>query len=1303
MRCLYCGKELALFKRLTGVEFCSDTHRQQYQDEYNQLALSRLLQAKPKEEMKQPLAASDEVAEEATQSEHELQLARLRESAQLRVASEKAAGKAAEKAAEKPSRTQRPAKTTPSATPVAPAAPTAGPVEVSESLAQKAKKRSVYSQEIAERFTERLPPLPEPAPDESLMDRLSMLESRLNDTGASPAPGNGSGGNGSGGNGSNALAAPPLRSYPDQSAWAGTPEVDAEGLQAALDSALGASPSAAAPASEIDSSTIDARNGSIPAKAAPAARRKPGSIGRFAAPPLVEKLLPNPPRMLGPKPAAIRKGADQDSLLASVPVFPDHTLDQRSDENTDHATAATGNLLALASAVHMDIGPGAWVQHHGRVRIEAREFAVSQGSKPRGRFAVDPGTNYEEILEQALAAERDPSDLSSVPCAEAVIWPLDSEAIMAVDAVTAEDAQRATSAGLARMVVPLTDFLAKVPPRLPLGLQVKRTTRQLVQPLETLKQTIEAQDQQVLETASTSAGAQNIGVLTAPASLTQDPDWTSAWLGTEIIALTRTNWQPLQDNLPMQLGYAALEPALEPKADSVSAHLKAAWEADTAPLDWQGHAAERAPAELAITQPAFSQRGERVPLSILAHGNTAYAPNPVVAPARQECQEPFDAALRMESGTLEGWAESFRTTLAAPAVIAPAAVDAPQQVDVVGSPASPARFLWIRPEYDFRLIGPDAIHGHVLGWIPGIGQELTTTGFEGKGLKLAAPEVRPADPSAAGQEEPLLEPLPITPLGFSSAASSASSATSSDNKADAAEANTAKTDAAQPEAAREVQPEVVGNAAGITNSAGSPAGNAVGGSAHPDYGQAPLVRIEISLEPMYGGVVVRNAEGSNARVESRVVQRPRRVAPPASGNEAPPAAEVRGTGEHDEFEGHELDATDAVQYAETPQAYAPQPTSARPYPPQRTSNPNLLTAATPKGRGRFSAAEARTASYAKRLGGPAQEWTGTEVPPSDPAYAAGPATEKIADAAAAADAVNRAYEQEFGPAAIADPGESVMIPLSASSADEQTADQPVSDEHAASTEAIEQAVSEPVAAAAAEQSGAGEPDIIADPSPLPVTTPMPVMLQSVTAGKTKPVQVFVTALTSEFKAQVPPAEALPLRSVMLLGPMDQAISPEEAKGIAERPTGGRRPDVLISEPKPLESRKNGSKNSKDEANGLVLPKFAPLPGDDGLHAVAITERVSPAAAVAERNQAEAGGLNGFETNGSDRSGLNGGEKNGAEKNGSAGKPSRLPPKPNPIPPPQSTPYTGTDLGLPSLDLPEPGLTSIVKKVRKLFK
>ena len=49
MRCLYCGKELALLKRLTGGgEFCSDAHKQSYQDEYNRLGLSRLVQARTK-------------------------------------------------------------------------------------------------------------------------------------------------------------------------------------------------------------------------------------------------------------------------------------------------------------------------------------------------------------------------------------------------------------------------------------------------------------------------------------------------------------------------------------------------------------------------------------------------------------------------------------------------------------------------------------------------------------------------------------------------------------------------------------------------------------------------------------------------------------------------------------------------------------------------------------------------------------------------------------------------------------------------------------------------------------------------------------------------------------------------------------------------------------------------------------------------------------------------------------------------------------------------------------------------------
>src|SRR5579859_8098217 len=55
MRCRYCGKELALLKRLTGGgEFCSDAHKQSYQDEFNRLALSRLLQAQTKSHGESP-------------------------------------------------------------------------------------------------------------------------------------------------------------------------------------------------------------------------------------------------------------------------------------------------------------------------------------------------------------------------------------------------------------------------------------------------------------------------------------------------------------------------------------------------------------------------------------------------------------------------------------------------------------------------------------------------------------------------------------------------------------------------------------------------------------------------------------------------------------------------------------------------------------------------------------------------------------------------------------------------------------------------------------------------------------------------------------------------------------------------------------------------------------------------------------------------------------------------------------------------------------------------------------------------
>ena len=55
MRCLYCGNELALLKKLRGGgEFCSEAHRQKYQEEYTQLALNRLMQSHPKAQKRTP-------------------------------------------------------------------------------------------------------------------------------------------------------------------------------------------------------------------------------------------------------------------------------------------------------------------------------------------------------------------------------------------------------------------------------------------------------------------------------------------------------------------------------------------------------------------------------------------------------------------------------------------------------------------------------------------------------------------------------------------------------------------------------------------------------------------------------------------------------------------------------------------------------------------------------------------------------------------------------------------------------------------------------------------------------------------------------------------------------------------------------------------------------------------------------------------------------------------------------------------------------------------------------------------------
>src|SRR5665213_1316664 len=60
MQCLFCGKELALLKRWRGGgEFCSEAHRKEYQDQYEQLALARLMQANPPTEPTAPLHALD--------------------------------------------------------------------------------------------------------------------------------------------------------------------------------------------------------------------------------------------------------------------------------------------------------------------------------------------------------------------------------------------------------------------------------------------------------------------------------------------------------------------------------------------------------------------------------------------------------------------------------------------------------------------------------------------------------------------------------------------------------------------------------------------------------------------------------------------------------------------------------------------------------------------------------------------------------------------------------------------------------------------------------------------------------------------------------------------------------------------------------------------------------------------------------------------------------------------------------------------------------------------------------------------
>lgn len=59
MRCLQCGVEMALLKKLrNSTEFCSDECRQKYQDESNQLAVSRLMQQRKPKPARAPLPSA---------------------------------------------------------------------------------------------------------------------------------------------------------------------------------------------------------------------------------------------------------------------------------------------------------------------------------------------------------------------------------------------------------------------------------------------------------------------------------------------------------------------------------------------------------------------------------------------------------------------------------------------------------------------------------------------------------------------------------------------------------------------------------------------------------------------------------------------------------------------------------------------------------------------------------------------------------------------------------------------------------------------------------------------------------------------------------------------------------------------------------------------------------------------------------------------------------------------------------------------------------------------------------------------
>lgn len=58
MRCLYCGKKLALLRKLADSEFCTNSHRRLYQQEQEKMALSRLVEAQDRFSSYEPSKAA---------------------------------------------------------------------------------------------------------------------------------------------------------------------------------------------------------------------------------------------------------------------------------------------------------------------------------------------------------------------------------------------------------------------------------------------------------------------------------------------------------------------------------------------------------------------------------------------------------------------------------------------------------------------------------------------------------------------------------------------------------------------------------------------------------------------------------------------------------------------------------------------------------------------------------------------------------------------------------------------------------------------------------------------------------------------------------------------------------------------------------------------------------------------------------------------------------------------------------------------------------------------------------------------